>query len=381
MRIFDYHAELDEASLLKQVQKLYEEKISDIIIIDHNPSFVPLYLAINKFWMHDFPRITIHTFGGFTYRSEEYLKIEEVLKKFPLKIVAPSSRAKQFIQNHFEAPENLFHKVAFPVTDSEFNFDSSLFLSAKKYFGLDEHSKVITYAGRIAEGKNLNLIIASTVKILSNDPRVYLLIAGDFDDSMTPGFGDRVEGRAEVEFKKQLSEIDPVLKDRVRYLGKLSKIELKILFDASDIFLSLSTYPLEDFGMGPLEALACGCPAILTDWGGYTDFKSSGDCSLVDVTLDETGHHIDGQKVTSLLNDFLQAKDSADIRMARSHKYTKLLSPAAIAKELKLVHAKPFAKMKGFSAFARAYVWINKGEKFTKVKDTFYHSLYRSYFE
>lgn len=330
--------------------------------------------------MHDFPRITIHTFGGFTYRSEEYLRIEEVLKKFPLKIVAPSTRAKHFIQNHFEAPENLFHKVAFPVTSSVFSFNTDLISSAKKQLGLNEQSKVITYAGRIAEGKNVNLIFDCTQKILSNDPDAFLLIAGDFDDSMTPGFGEIIEGRVESEFNKQLSAIDPAIKERVRFLGQLAKNELKALFHASDVFVSLSTYPLEDFGMAPLEALACGCPVILTNWGGYSDFGSE-DCKLVDITIDENGQSIHLERVTSLLNDFLKTKSSSDIRMARSRKYLQQFSPEKIAEEIKETYKRPFARMKGFTPFARAYVWINKGEKFTKVKDTFYHSLYRSYFE
>lgn len=333
-----------------------------------------LFLAIDKIWQKDFPKLTIHTFGGFTYRCDEYANIEHILKKFPLKIASPSTRAIKFISNHFEKNDSLFFKVPFPVTSSLFHFEDDLYQVAKKSLKVENDNKVITYAGRIAEGKNLSLVIQSALQILKENPKTILFIAGESDDSLTPGFAKSQNTSNE--------DLESEVRSRIRFLGKFSKDELKLLFHATDVFLSLSTYPLEDFGMAPLEALTCGCPAVLTNWGGYTDFASKEeDCKLVDVTLSDKGHLISIERVTEMLKEALNSLDSAEIRRARSQKYIQQFSPESIAKEVRLLHEKPYSLMNGFSPFARAYVWINKGEILAKVKDTFYHSLYRSYFE
>jgi glycosyltransferase involved in cell wall biosynthesis len=50
---------------------------------------------------------------------------------------------------------------------------------------------------------------------------------------------------------------------------------LKDFYKSADLYLSLSTYHDEDFGMSVAEALMSGLPAILSNWAGYSSFNFS----------------------------------------------------------------------------------------------------------
>jgi glycosyltransferase involved in cell wall biosynthesis len=369
IQVFDCPENLPIESLNKEILRLNEEHVQEFIVIDHSPSLTSLIQAITTLWKGSLPQITIHTFGGFTYRGEEFSKIEELFKQVPLKIVGPSPRATRFIMNHFAQASGLFHTVSFPISKNDFSFNVEARKLAKKLFNIDSSTKVITYAGRIASGKNVNLAIELMRAYLEKNEDAVFIIAGSVDHSNVPGF-------------KPDMNLEPEITKRIRYEGKLSQDNLKSLYHASDVFLSLSTYPLEDFGMGPLEALACGCPAILTNWGGYSNLSLSTDhCRLLDVSISRKGLEIDKSRFFQHIDELLKDSENMDMRKSRSEAYLEAFSSENIAEEIKQVHAKPYVMMMGFSPLTRAYKWINEGEKFSTVIKTFYHTLYRSFFE
>jgi len=55
--------------------------------------------------------------------------------------------------------------------------------------------------------------------------------------------------------------------DRVHFLGAVPHAELPDVLRAADLFL-LTTEPPESFGIVLIEAMACGLPAIATDYPG-----------------------------------------------------------------------------------------------------------------
>jgi glycosyltransferase involved in cell wall biosynthesis len=52
----------------------------------------------------------------------------------------------------------------------------------------------------------------------------------------------------------------------VKFLGFKSQKELVKLYNAADVYVY--SVPKEDFGLGPVEAMACGTPSIVWDDGG-----------------------------------------------------------------------------------------------------------------
>jgi glycosyltransferase involved in cell wall biosynthesis len=129
------------------------------------------------------------------------------------------------------------------------------------------------YAGRISEQKNLHSLILAFSEYVKKDPESTLNIFGEEDFLGSPNMN--VESR---ECKKYLLSLVNKLKieNSVKFHGFVPREEIaNILGDGKKVFISMSLHSDENFGMAALHALNSGHSAILTDWGGYSDFKSS----------------------------------------------------------------------------------------------------------
>ncbi|HEY3374400.1 MAG TPA: glycosyltransferase family 1 protein [Candidatus Aquicultor sp.] len=73
------------------------------------------------------------------------------------------------------------------------------------------------------------------------DPEVELVVAGGINSKVFNSNGLEV-------------------KDRITYLGRVSDMELKALYENAHCFAFPSLY--EGFGLPPIEAMSCGCPVI-----------------------------------------------------------------------------------------------------------------------
>lgn len=97
--------------------------------------------------------------------------------------------------------------------------------------------------------KRLDLAIAALSRAHSRD--LHLVVAGG---------GELLEGF-------RAAAADAGVEDRVHFLGPVPHAELPDVLRACDLF-ALTTEPPESFGIVLIEALACGLPAIATDYPG-----------------------------------------------------------------------------------------------------------------
>lgn len=69
-------------------------------------------------------------------------------------------------------------------------------------------------------------------------------------------------------YVKRLLKLAKKLKieKNVKFLGFKSQKELVALYNAADAYVY--SVPKEDFGLGPVEAMACGTPSVVWDDGG-----------------------------------------------------------------------------------------------------------------
>ncbi len=101
----------------------------------------------------------------------------------------------------------------------------------------------IVYAGRLAEEKNIDVILKAVSEVLKKR-QIILAVAG--------------HGTAESPLKKLAEKLG--IERNIKFLGTLEKADLAKLYQASEIFVITSTS--ETQSMTLMQAFSCGLPAI-----------------------------------------------------------------------------------------------------------------------
>jgi D-inositol-3-phosphate glycosyltransferase len=126
--------------------------------------------------------------------------------------------------------------------------------------GLAPDARLLLYVGRLQRWKGVDLII----RALRQLPQAALLIAGSGDD----------RGRLEA----LVTELG--LTARVRLLGSVPRDDLPTLYSSVDLLTAASTAS-ETFGIGPVEAQACGLPVVASRFGGFPEAIADGVSGLL----------------------------------------------------------------------------------------------------
>jgi D-inositol-3-phosphate glycosyltransferase len=131
---------------------------------------------------------------------------------------------------------------------------------ARLDLGLDPAEPILLQLGRMVPRKGVDTAIRAVARLESDhDVRARLLVVGgaerEPDPVGTPELG-RLAGVAREEG----------IADRVVFVGRRDRHELRTYYNAADIFVSAPWY--EPFGITPLEAMACGIPVVGSRVGG-----------------------------------------------------------------------------------------------------------------
>lgn len=114
-------------------------------------------------------------------------------------------------------------------------------------YGLTVDDEIFGYAGRLAEEKNLHLLIDAMKYIGPRRKHAKLLFVGDFD------------------YRKELERMaeESGFGDRIIFTGRMLRNELGVAYDAMDVF----TFPsmTDTQGLALHEAALAGCPIVLVD--------------------------------------------------------------------------------------------------------------------
>jgi glycosyltransferase involved in cell wall biosynthesis len=114
--------------------------------------------------------------------------------------------------------------------------------------------------GKFEARKGYTQLVEAFVKAFGKDPKVELLIKGDFFH----------QGR-EVRGAKLLDLVRRADAPNIRLLtGEVSREELFMIYNAADAFVFPSR--AEGWGLPLIEAMACGLPAIAVNYSGQTEF-------------------------------------------------------------------------------------------------------------
>ncbi len=284
-------------ALLKHIESTKPERI---VFVDHLPppprvlAYLSMLINLKKL-----PPIFFHLYGDFTYFSREWSFINEVYDGHPTRFIVASHSQKKLVSSFLEKSDDQdigIDEMCFPVNSSDYFFNPTERHQLRQEMNIGENDVIVLYSGRISLQKNVELLISDFLKLVETEKKYHLWIVGAFDDVGADFIGyESYQGYMFSKIQAVMEEASPEQRERIKFWGQQKKTELRKIKSACDLFVSLSLYHDEDYGMSPAEALATGLPSLLTDWGGYSSFADSQewDCQLVPVSLSEFGFEID----------------------------------------------------------------------------------------
>ncbi len=357
-RSFHYGECTNKYEYRKIIDQIVEYAPDKIIFLDHKPHPGEMIKDLyKKYQGESLPSLYIHIFGDFSLYTKQWHGLESYLKKFPVKFIAASHRQQRFFDQFVD--EDCFSDYChFPVDESLYRFDSNIRERARKDLGLEKYDKVFLYTGRLSAQKNISQLLNCFNQYLSlTNKNDAIVIAGAFDNIGYPFFGQYYpEGFNFYSFIDLIENLDENIKERVIYAGNLSSNQLLNYYNASDIFISLSLHNDEDYGMSPAEAITCGMPSILSDWGGYASFKmKESPIELATVEQEDGYFKVKSSAVIKQMMIFGTKKITYSEREELEKKAKESFSISSAANKLKAIHEKPIFKFKAWNKRFQAF--------------------------
>jgi len=277
-------------------------------------------------------------------------------------------------------------KVPFPVEIKEFYLKEKS-KDIRNEYNLPANSKIILYTGRFSmQKKTVELVRtfgqAHSEKIIPEN--TFLLLAGEFDSLGFP-FGDLYHHQGEYfrEYDHEFQKLDKNTQSKILFLGKIENNKLVDYYNSADVFMSLSTYHDEDYGMSIAEAGISGCPLILSDWAGYKSFAHKNDCELVKTWLGKSQPEVDLEdaklKLSSILSSNIIDRNKNHQEFNRNH------SVEAVARKLESINKVECEPFQGFNSFLFQMGRYEQISNFMFFDDTkkemnkFYYEVYDVY--
>ncbi len=358
-----------------------------IIFLDHKPHPIYYLNFLGKELKETGikPQFIFHLYGDFTLNFNEWAAMDKFIANHDVLWYVASPRQKNLISEFIPAEQ--IEICPFPVDPSEFYVDAKIREQGRKKHNWDKGEYVFIFTGRLSRQKRIHQLIESFAKFLEeSNANAKLVFVGDTDKLGEPWL---FKGEWEFQYfhflQKILSQIPENIKSRIEFHGFKPNKELIEYYNAADCLVNISVHNDEDYGMTCAEAQACGLPAILTDWAGFSGFNLSipDAVKFIPVRLTPEAKKI---KLTKLIADFkLRVEGPSFDRKEISKKSLEWTSidnaHKIIASSIK--DLSPFLEFKPQMKIASQLEYYSMRNTFTNKKkqifNSFYLKVYRHY--
>lgn len=208
-----------------------------IVYIHHPPNFLYLQDKKAKYWGLDIGR-GIALLAGIIL-GPALRKDDKNCIKNADKVLLNSNYTKERIKQIYGVDST----VCYPTINKIFKIHdkSECEYVLKKY---EINSKFIFCHGRLIPDKRYEMLVEALANITNKD--LLVVFSGNISES----------------YKIQLLELANKLgvKNKMKFLGFIPDNDLVVLYNLAEVFAFPATK--EDFGLVPVEAIACGCPAV-----------------------------------------------------------------------------------------------------------------------
>jgi len=393
--VFDYNRALDFDEIEQLAIEISQKHLKTVYFIEHLPH--PLELIrrlLKRLKKSEMPELVFHIYGDFTYYAPEWEELLRLTQGCRVRIYCASHRQMRLVQSFLRTSPNTIQYCPFAVNSEFYNFSESLRHQARRKLNLEGGDFVLLYTGRISLQKNVKMAIEEAFRFFAKARRrLHFVMAGDFDNLAAPFFGiHHEEGQYFQEIENLRMQI-PVSQGRVTWAGSLEAEELRNVYHAADGFISLSLHHDEDFGMSPAEALSCGLPAVLSDWGGYTSFAGKNDRAfLVPVKVDNDGHFFSQRDLAVAFENTYRVSrldgEQMSLRNAAAEKFSAQFSIDAVTNVLESSMAEPIegqvldvsAHFKTLAKRIGLFRLRKQPKVFKSPREALYKKIYGPYF-
>jgi glycosyltransferase involved in cell wall biosynthesis len=212
-----FHATNHLLAYFKRARTVYT--LHDLIFL-HYPEY---HLPYNRWYL--------------TFAMPRYLRAADV-------IVTPSECSRQDAIKYYNLPEAKI-KVIYEAAAPHFKpaTDPTALDAARQKYNLPQ--RFILHVGTIEPRKNLSRLLEAFKPLLTDWPELKLVLVGK-------------KGWLYDSFFQRLQALG--LQEIVIFPGFVDEADLPAFYQLAEVFVYPSLY--EGFGLGPLEAMACGTPVV-----------------------------------------------------------------------------------------------------------------------
>ncbi len=264
------------------------------------PNFIPLkgvrakkiVEVIHDFSFHFFPEF--HPEERIRYFKTYFWK---EIKRANILVFDSNAIYKEAIELRFPEEKlrviypGIDHRIFHPYKRNELN-------SFKEKYNLPEN--FLLFVGSIEPRKNLRTLLLAYELLPESFRKEFPLIVAGFSGWKNKDI---------IESFKRL---------KVRYLGYISDSELSSLYNLATLLICPSIY--EGFGFPPLEAMACGCPVVVSDIPVFHET-----CKDAAFYVDPYSPESIAESIEKILSsgDLLKEKSNRGIKRVRSFDWKK----------------------------------------------------------
>jgi glycosyltransferase involved in cell wall biosynthesis len=266
--------------------------------------------------------ITVHDLLAIKFPSQYRLQyyyfkcfLPFLLKKAAA-VVADSENTRRDIHSYYGVNLNKIQVVYSAIPQDFKPADHDALQRVRGIYGVNEFVLIV---GASYPHKNISRAIKAFAEIRCKAPRLELVVAG---------------GRKEY-LKVLEQEARDLDVEGVRFLGYVPQRDIPILYSAAYALLYPSLY--EGFGLPPLEAMACGCPVIVSNTS-----------SLPEICGD-AAYYVDPYSIESIAEGLFRVVSDEKTRAAlrqkgleRAKSFTWKKAAEGVYRILNLVHGASF---------------------------------------
>lgn len=230
---------------------------------------------INRFDIEEVEKVSKKVVGSFSRLISDNAQA----------VISPSEKTKETLLKY--GVKTPIYIIPTGLNFDKFNpdhIDPQEVQEIRRQYGIAEDDKVITYVGRIAQEKSIDIPIQGFRYV--EDPKIKLMIVG---------------GGPQLEELKQMAASYHI-EDKIIFTDKKTRDEVPAYYACADCFVSASL--TETQGMTYIEALACGLPVFARPDEVLEDLVIEGDSGFL---FDDPKEF--AEKLTAYMNLTQEEKD------------------------------------------------------------------------